>query len=51
MCGRENVPMAESGGKWNKGDRTSWEEQIKNRAATQNEYKRIGVVEGPSKKA
>jgi hypothetical protein len=30
------------GGKWNKGDRTSWEEQIKNRQLTQNEYQRIG---------
>ena len=38
-----DAPMAElRGGKWNKGDRTSWEEQIKNRQLTQNEYKRIG---------
>jgi hypothetical protein len=36
-------PMAElRGGKWNKGDRASWEEQIKNRQLTQNEYQRIG---------
>ena len=35
-------PMAElRGGKWNKGDRTSWEDQIKNRQLVQNEYKRI----------
>lgn len=29
------------GGKWNKGDRTSWEEQIKNRQLAQHEHKRI----------
>ena len=39
------------GGKWNKGDRTSWEEQIKKRQLAQNEYKRIGdVVEGRSER-
>ena len=40
----ENEPMAQEfrGGSWKKGDRTSWEEQIKNRQLTQNEYKRIG---------
>ena len=35
-------PMAElRGGKWNKGDRTSWEEQIKNRQLAQHEHRRI----------
>ena len=29
------------GGKWTKGDRNSWEEQIKQRQLAQNEYKRI----------
>ena len=29
------------GGKWSKGDRTSWEEQIKNRQLAQHEHKRI----------
>jgi hypothetical protein len=35
-------PVAElRGGKWTKGDRTSWEESIKQRQLTQNEYQRI----------
>jgi len=35
-------PVAElRGGKWNKGDRASWEEQIKNRQLSQHEHKRI----------
>ena len=35
-------PMAElRRGKWNKGDRTSWEEQIKNRQLAQHEHRRI----------
>jgi hypothetical protein len=29
------------GGKWTKGDRNSWEEQIKNRQLAQHEHKRI----------
>ena len=29
------------GGKWNKGDRASWEDQIKTRQLAQHEYKRI----------
>jgi hypothetical protein len=29
------------GGKWTKGDRASWEEQIKNRQLAQHEHKRI----------
>ena len=37
------APMAElRGGKWTKGDRTSWEEAVKQRQLTQNEYRRIG---------
>ena len=36
-------PVAElRGGKWTKGDRTSWEESVKQRQLTQNEYRRIG---------
>lgn len=35
-------PVAElRGGKWTKGNMTSWEEQIKQRQLSQNEYKRI----------
>lgn len=39
----DNAPLAaeQRGGNWNKGDRASWEEQIKNRQLAQNEYKRI----------
>jgi hypothetical protein len=29
------------GGKWTKGDRNSWEEQLKNRQLAQHEHKRI----------
>jgi hypothetical protein len=29
------------GGKWTKGDRTSWEDEIKNRQLAQHEHKRI----------
>ena len=35
-----NEPLA-MGPKWNKGDRTSWEEQIKKRQLGQHEHKRI----------
>jgi len=40
----DNAPPAAElhGGKWTTGDRASWEEQIKNRQLTQNEYKRVG---------
>ena len=35
-------PLAElRGGKWTKGDRTSWEESIKQRQLAQHEYQRI----------
>jgi len=35
-------PIAElRGGKWTKGDRASWEEQIKQRQLAQHEHKRI----------
>ena len=35
-------PVAElRGGQWTKGDRTSWEEAVKQRQLAQNEYKRI----------
>ena len=35
-----NEPLA-MGPKWNKGDRTSWEEQIKKRQLAQHEDRRI----------
>ena len=35
-----NEPLA-IGPKWNKGDRTSWEEQIKKRQLSQHEDRRI----------
>ena len=35
-----NEPIA-GGPKWSKGDRTSWEEQIKNRQLAQHEDRRI----------
>ena len=35
-----NEPLA-NGPKWNKGDRTSWEEQIKKRQLAQHEHRRI----------
>jgi hypothetical protein len=40
----DNAPLAAEfrGGSWKQGDRTSWEEQIKNRQLAQHEYKRIG---------
>ncbi len=39
----DNAPLAagQLGGKWTKGDRTSWEEQIKNRQLGQHEHRRI----------
>ena len=37
------APVAElRGGKWNKGDRSSWEDSIKQRQLAQHEHKRIG---------
>ena len=40
----DNDPLAlgAANAKWTKGDRTSWETQIKTRNNGQNEYKRIG---------
>jgi hypothetical protein len=40
----ENDPLAVGSGnaKWTKGDKVSWETQIKTRNNGQNEYKRIG---------
>ena len=40
----ENDPLAIGAynAKWTKGDRTTWETQIKTRNDGQNEYKRIG---------
>ncbi len=37
----ENDPLAYGSGKWSKGDRTSWETQLKARQQGQNEDKRI----------
>jgi hypothetical protein len=37
----DNEPLA-AGPKWNKGDRSSWENQIKKRQLAQNESVRIG---------
>ncbi len=40
----DNDPLAVGGGnaKWTKGDKVSWETQIKARNDGQNEYKRLG---------
>ena len=39
----DNAPLAaeQRGGNWTKGDRASWETQIKNRQLAQHEHKRI----------
>lgn len=37
----DNDPLAYGSGKWTKGDRASWEEQIKTRQLGQHEHKRI----------
>ena len=37
----DNEPLAYGSGKWSKGDRTSWETQIKTRQLAQHEDKRI----------
>jgi len=39
----DNSPLAaeQRGGNWTKGDRASWEAQIKNRQLAQHEHKRI----------
>jgi hypothetical protein len=37
----DNEPVAYGSGKWSKGDRTSWETQIKARQLGQHEDKRI----------
>jgi hypothetical protein len=36
-----NEPLAHESAKWSKGDRTSWETQIKTRQLAQHEHKRI----------
>ncbi len=38
----DNVPLAYGNAKWNKGDKASWESQLKTRSSGQNEYVRIG---------
>jgi outer membrane murein-binding lipoprotein Lpp len=39
----DNAPLAaeQRGGNWTKGDRASWETQIKNRQLAQHEHRRI----------
>jgi len=37
----DNAPLAYESAKWAKGDRTSWETQIKERQLGQHEHKRI----------
>jgi len=39
----DNTPLAteQRGGKWTRGDRASWETDIKNRQLAQHEHKRI----------
>jgi len=36
-----NAPVAHESAKWTKGDRASWETQIKNRQLSQHEHRRI----------
>jgi hypothetical protein len=36
-----SAPAELRGGSWKTGDRTSWEESVKNRQLAQHEYKRI----------
>ncbi|HUJ88206.1 MAG TPA: hypothetical protein VLX30_15265 [Burkholderiales bacterium] len=38
----DNAPLAYGGAKWDKGSKTSWEDEIKTRSQSQNEYVRIG---------
>ena len=39
----ENAPAATSPGTWTKGDRATWENELRERAVTsQNEHRRIG---------
>jgi len=37
----DSSPIAYESAKWTKGDKTSWENQIKNRQLGQHEHKRI----------
>jgi hypothetical protein len=38
----DNEPLADGSATWREGDRASWEQAIKARQLTQDEYKRIG---------
>jgi len=38
----DNAPLAYGDAKWTKGDKASWEDEIKTRNQDQNEYVRIG---------
>jgi hypothetical protein len=37
----DSTPLAYESAKWSKGDKTSWENQIRNRQFGQHEHKRI----------
>ena len=37
----DNTPLAYESAKWSKGDKATWENQIKNRQLGQHEHKRI----------
>ena len=38
----DNAPPQNGTAAWSKGDRDAWENQVKDRQQTQNEYRRIG---------
>ena len=38
----DNAPAAHGSPDWKKGDQVGWENRVRDRAATQNEYGRIG---------
>ena len=38
----DNAPPTYGTAAWSKGDRDAWENQVKDRQQTQNEYRRIG---------
>ena len=38
----DNAPPAYGSPEWKKGDEATWENRVRDRAATQNEYGRIG---------
>lgn len=38
----DNAPPALGTAEWNKGDKASWENELRSRSTVQNEYQRIG---------